>query len=195
MQIEDGWRELGVHDRLQEFLNFREPLKPGLHKIFRLGEGLQLKSGFNKDAERVAAADKQPAQIVTGNIFHNTSARLDRSAIPEHHADSQQVITRRAVTEAARAAPVVANQLSNGSAFREWRIQGQPLPLLEQLLLERCNRHARFYRASHVRSTELGQSIEPGQIDPLHFLTRFVGLLQAAGEVIAIGWGKDHGAS
>jgi len=67
----------------------------------RLREHLEI--NLSQHGERAVGAGHELGEVIAGDILHHAAARLESLASPTHRVEAQEVITRRALLDAARA--------------------------------------------------------------------------------------------
>src|SRR5258708_30879070 len=122
-------------------------------------KGMQAKDGAGYYSERSEGARNQFRQIVARDIFHHFAAAAGERSIRKSDGNADDEVPERAEAQPQRAAVVGGGNAADGCAFGPQAVEGQPLAVLRQRMLQRLQRAAGRGANWQVRPCVLDESI------------------------------------
>ncbi len=134
-------------------------------------QGMQAKDGSRDNAKCSESTGDQLREVVAGDIFHHFAAAAGERAIRKSDGDADDEVPERAKAQAQGAAVVGRENTADGGAFGPQAVEGQPLAMLRQCILQRLQSAACFDRDRQIGPGVFDDSIEPrGGEDEIRFL-------------------------
>src|SRR5258708_29105732 len=124
-------------------------------------KGMQAKDGAGYYSERSEGARNQFRQIVARDIFHHFAAAAGERSIRKSDGNADDEVAERAEAQPQRAAVVGGENAADGCAFGPQAVEGQPLAMLLQRMLQRFHSASALAANCHIRPGMFDDSIEP----------------------------------
>ena len=140
-------------------------LQPQPPALGRNGQGAQ--GEFADQGQGAPAAGEQAHQVVAGHVLHHLAAGPGGGAVGPHQADTDQLVAHAQVALAGAAGQAAGHQPAHAAAGAAVRaaapgpVEGQPLPVVGQLLLQHHQWCARLHRHGEILRAVVQDPVQP----------------------------------